>query len=143
MSGKVARQLRKLAEIDSKEKRTYQELSMPTEKLVYQFDGVNNKVNTVKRKVNSKLIECTSGKRKLYKFFKKKYNNSNEELVLNQLPSTEALDEIRNQIRHELSENSIPAATGGGLLSPPDSSGRIEIEEGGLNVESPLPSSEG
>lgn len=148
MNGKKARELRKATGFIPSVERTYNVAEIEKMGYIQQFDSVNKKINLVERPVIKNIVECSQYERILYKYYKSRYNNPNKaELVLNQLPTTEALDDISKQIRYEediqRSKEGISTITGGGLSSEIDPSGRVKIEERRSDVESTVSGREG
>lgn len=98
MRGKVAKALRKEVGFTPKAKREYQTFIIPTVKKILQYDSENGKVNIVDREVESRIVECVTGSRKLYKYLKRKYMNFEHEEVLNELPSAKELRDLQQEI---------------------------------------------
>ena len=97
MRGSVARELRKACKFVPKEKRTYQDIEFTVRRQIYQF-GLGGVVDLVWRDVPAYLIECTSGSRKVYKYFKRKWNNPDFVAEFSTLPSAEDLDELAKTV---------------------------------------------
>jgi SHS2 domain-containing protein len=132
MRGKVARELRKATGFNPNKERNYNVVEVIRTKNIMQFDSVNKTVKLVPKEVPCNIVENTDPERILYKYYKKKYYDLNkEELVLNQLPKTEVLNDITEKIigeQRELqrSKEGIQSIAGGGLPSETNSSGREE-----------------
>ncbi|MCK9370549.1 hypothetical protein M0R04_11615 [Candidatus Dojkabacteria bacterium] len=99
MRNKVAKQLRKHAEFVPSAPRTYNNVEVIRKGYIRQYNSMTCTTSLVLRDVVKTIVECTQLERILYKTFKKRYTtNTNEELVLNQLPTKEILNDITKQI---------------------------------------------
>ena len=114
MRGKVARQLRKIADFHPATKRTYQEIVI-TKKLmnIYQLDGVTGQSKLVKRPVDRMLTECTDPSRKIYNSLKDQFNGKTEGTEFNRFASKETLDGITKEIQR--TEDRVQATTSGNV----------------------------
>lgn len=102
MRGSVAKQLRRESGFKPTAPRTYNKVELEREAFIKQFNGFTGTMSLVLRPVIKTIVECTQFERILYKTFKKRYTtNTNEELVLNQLPAKEEINELTEKIRNE------------------------------------------
>lgn len=75
---------------------------VPRKILQFEDDGKGGyKKKEITRVVEHYVKECVSGDRKLYKYFKKKYNNVNHEEQFNALPSQEDLNDTIKQFQED------------------------------------------
>lgn len=94
MRGKTAREIRKMLKYHPRNHREYEVYLVPSVKWILQYNAETKKVKAVQREHESRLLECVSEDRNLYKYFKRKYYNHDYEMRLTQLPNKKALNDI-------------------------------------------------
>lgn len=98
MNGRVARELRKIAEYHPRNLREYEHWKFPRKRLVPQLT-LDGKVDFVERVVDCIVVECISGDRKVYQHLKRQYSTFREdEVTLQPLPSKQELKELEQNI---------------------------------------------
>lgn len=98
MRGKVARELRKEVNFDPNEKREYYDMELTRVRKILSYDFEKKSASIVERPVSVFITECTDGARNFYKYLKRKWNNPNYEMALNQLPEVDELANLAKTI---------------------------------------------
>lgn len=99
MNGRTARALRKEALFHPKNEREYKTFEVTTRaKRILQWDGETGGVKEVIRTGTALITECVDGSRKMYQYYKRKFNNPDHTEIL--VP----LDTV-NQAREELAQH--------------------------------------
>ena len=98
MRGKVARELRKEVGFIPKENREYLEHEFTRIRKILSYDFEKKGVSIVERPVSVFIKECVTTSRSLYKYLKRKWNNPDYEMMLNNLPEAKDLQALTQTI---------------------------------------------
>lgn len=101
MRNKVAKALRKEIDYDVTAKRKYTQHEVTVMRNIYSFNPELKRMELVLRPVSAFITECTDSGRAIYKYLKRKWNNPDLEMELNQLPSKEELMELQREIMRD------------------------------------------
>lgn len=98
MNGRIARAIRKELKFNPNDEREYVEHELTRMRQIMSYNHEKNRVDIVKRPVSVFITECTTGKRSIYQFMKRKYVNPDYEMALNELPSVDELAKVARDI---------------------------------------------